>query len=64
MNARTQVVVNKQYVSITWEAHLKAYDSYAKKYGRDQSPERISTRGGFGEKELDIFYPEWRNYII
>ena len=49
---------------ITWEAHLEAYKAYSAKYGTKQSAERLEQRGGFGEYELDMFYPEWRNCII
>lgn len=47
---------------ITWEAHLKAFETYSQKY-RSQTAERIADRGGFGEYELDMFYPDWRNHI-
>ena len=49
---------------ITWDAHLEAYKSYSRRYGTSQSAERIAERGGFGEEELDSFYPKWRNYIV
>ena len=49
---------------ITWDAHLKAYEGYSAKYGTRQSAERLERRGGFGEYELDMFYPEWRNHIV
>ena len=49
---------------ITWDAHLEAYKIYSKMYGTSQSAEIIAERGGFGETELDSFYPEWRNYIV
>ena len=49
---------------ITWEAHLEAYKSYSRRYGTSQSAERIAERGGFGEEELDDFYPDWRNHIV
>lgn len=38
--------------TISWAEHLEAYEPYAKRYGRDQSPERIAERGGFGYAEL------------
>jgi len=38
--------------TITWAEHLDAYAPYAKRYGRDQSAERIAERGGFGYREL------------
>lgn len=49
---------------ITWDAHLEAYKAYSHRYGTSQSAERIAERGGFGDNELDEFYPEWRNYIV
>jgi len=38
--------------TVTWEDHERAWHNYAKRYGRDQSAERISERGGFGYLEL------------
>lgn len=38
--------------TVTWEAHEAAWEDYAKRYGRDQSAERIAERGGFGYAEL------------
>ena len=49
---------------ITFEAHLRAYAIYSAIYGTQQSAERLAERGGFGTSELDVLYPEWRNYII
>lgn len=49
---------------ITYEAHLRAYSIYSAIYGKEQSADRLAERGGFGEEELDIFYPEWRNHIV
>lgn len=49
---------------ISYLAHLRAYGVYSALYGTSQSAYRLSERGGFGEVELDEFYPEWRNYII
>jgi hypothetical protein len=34
--------------TITWSEHLEIYEVYAKRYGRDQSAERLAERGGFG----------------
>lgn len=48
---------------ITYEAHLRAYAIYSAIYGTSQSADRLAERGGFGESELDVFYPEWRNHI-
>jgi len=49
---------------ITFAAHLRAHAIYSAIYGNGQSAERLAERGGFGESELDAFYPEWRNHII
>lgn len=52
------------YVQITYRAHWMAYQSYSLLFGTDQSCKRLAERGGFGEYELDAFYPEWRNHIV
>jgi len=49
---------------ITFVAHLRAYAIYSAIYGNQQTAERLAERGGFGQEELDFFYPEWRNHII
>jgi hypothetical protein len=50
---------------ITWEAHLKAWEGYAERYGYSfQSAETLAERGGFGAEELDEFYPDWKKHII
>lgn len=49
---------------IYFHAHLRAYAIYSYFYGTSQSAVRLAERGGFGEEELDMFYPEWRNHII
>lgn len=38
--------------TIAWSEHVEAWESYARQFGRDQSPERIAQRGGFGVAEL------------
>ncbi len=40
--------------TITWAEHLEAFEVYAKRYGRDQSAERLAERGGFGFGELTM----------
>lgn len=37
--------------TITWSEHMEIYAAYAKRYGRDQSAERLAERGGFGWNE-------------
>jgi len=62
--AKTQVVQNGRYVCITWVACWRAYCAYSLLFGSSQSMTRLVERGGFGEQELDAFYPEWRNHIV
>lgn len=37
---------------IRWWEHVEAWIGYARKYGTEQSAERIMERGGFGYQEL------------
>lgn len=55
---------NGYYLRITMVAYMMAYRNYAMLFGEEQSAKRLLERGGFGEGELDAFYPEWRNHII
>jgi len=51
---------------IPWEMHLRAYDAYSKKYGRQDALidlEGRNCRGGFGCTELDMFVPGWREEL-
>lgn len=45
---------------IPWSIAELAYSVYSGKYGRDQSLERLASRGGFGPGEMDTFVPDWR----
>lgn len=47
------------YGRIPWELHLRAYASYAERFGKYQSAERIAERGGFGIEEMNQFAPGW-----
>jgi hypothetical protein len=38
--------------TITWDEHEEAWNDYAKRYGTEQSAERVAERGGFGYDEL------------
>lgn len=38
--------------TISWEEHERAWEEYARRYGRSQSAERIHERGGFCYWEL------------
>lgn len=51
---------------IPWSMHLRAYDAYCKKYGRQEALidlEGRGCRGGFGVGELDDFIPGWREEV-
>lgn len=37
----------------------RAYEVYARKYGRSQSFDRIMQRGGFGWSEMNDYAPGW-----
>lgn len=41
--------------TIAWTEHVEAWTEYARRFGRDQSAERIAERGGFGMLELCSF---------
>lgn len=53
--------------TIAWEEHVEAWTAYARRYGDDQSAERIAERGGFGYRELLILLGRtpttWRIYV-
>jgi hypothetical protein len=38
--------------TIAWAEHVEAWDDYAKRYGKDQTAERLAERGGFSYSEL------------
>lgn len=40
--------------TITWPEHCEVWEAYAKRFGRDQSAERILERGGFGKDEAEM----------
>jgi hypothetical protein len=45
-------IIRPARCTIPWWLAEEAYKVYAKKYGNDQSLERIAERGGFGREEL------------
>ena len=49
--------------SVPWGVAERAYQEYARRYGRSQSLERLAERGGFSEGELDALAPGWREYL-
>jgi hypothetical protein len=38
--------------TVAWPEHEKAWNEYARRYGRQQSPDRIAERAGFGYAEI------------
>ena len=48
---------------VPWAVGEKAYDAYARIYGKSQSMERMAERGGFSLGEMDEFYPAWREAV-
>lgn len=52
---RTESDVRVPYGTIPWEDHLRLYELYAARFGHNQTPERISERGGFGVSEYVYF---------
>lgn len=46
--------------SIPWSIAEKAYADYSRRFGKNQSLERLAERGGFGAEEMDDHYPPWR----
>lgn len=51
---------------IPWAMHLRAYDVYCNRYGRQEAMidlEGRNCRGGVGVSELDMFIPGWRDEI-
>lgn len=48
---------------IPWAVAEKAYEEYARRYGREQSLERLAERGGFDVWEMDDLYPAWRSEL-
>jgi hypothetical protein len=49
---------------IPWEVAEIAWKEYDETFHCGQSCLRIAERGGFGESEMDMFYPEWRNHVL
>lgn len=49
-----------QRTRVPWGIAAKAYSVYRERYGSNQSLEDLARRGGFGNDEMDLFYPSWR----
>lgn len=48
---------------IPWSVAQKAYSLYAAQNGCSQSLEDLCSRGGFGDNEMDRYYPQWREEV-
>ena len=48
---------------IPWDMHMEAYAAYCKKYGEQKALIEGWCRGGFGDSELDMFIPGWRDEL-
>ena len=47
-------------MTVPWIVGEIAYNEYARRYGRQQSLERLAERAGFGQSEMDDQFPQWR----
>ena len=50
--------------AIPWRVAEDAYREYRKRYGSQQSMERLAERGGFSTGEMDMLYPQWRDAVL
>lgn len=44
--------IGRECGTVLWAEHEEAWTQYAKRYGKDQSAERINDRWGFGYSEI------------
>lgn len=49
-----------QLTSVPWAIAEIAYYNYRATHGWGQSLYSIAERGGFGQSEMDTYYPKWR----
>lgn len=47
-------------ITVPWIVGEIAYNDYARRFGRQQSLERLAERAGFGQGEMDSHFPQWR----
>ena len=47
-------------MTVPWIVGEIAYNEYARRYGTQQSLERLAERAGFGQGEMDDQFPQWR----
>lgn len=50
-------------LTIPWKVAEQAYAVYSRRYGCEQSLERIAERGGFGVEEMNRFLPNWGVFL-
>lgn len=66
MSNEKRAPVQGYSAGIPWSMHLRAYDAYVKKWGRQEALidlEGRNCRGGFSVGELDGFIPGWREEL-
>ena len=52
MSTRRQFPIQGEAIGIPWWLAEVAYEEYARRYGDQQTIERIAERGGFGRDEF------------
>lgn len=52
---------NPAPLSVPWSVAEIAYSQYRAKWRGTQTLERLAERGGFSSREMDHFYPGWRD---
>ena len=57
------VMVRHGRVFVPWAVGVEAWQSYALRF-TGQTAERIAERGGFGDEEMDLYRPGWREFIV
>lgn len=49
----------RSHAPIPWVVAERAYADYSRRYGTEQTLERLAERGGFGCREMDTHAPGW-----
>lgn len=55
---------NYTAVHVLWAVAEEAWGVYSERYGTRQSVARLAERGGFGESEMDLYRPGWRDLVL
>lgn len=66
MSEEKRAPVQGYSAGIPWSMHLRAYDAYCKMFGPQPALIDLAgrnCRGGFGDTELDMFIPGWREEL-